>query len=213
MREVPDWNPVHQNLAEVRAACLRARDIVKQILTFSRQTDQQLRPISIRPIIEESLKLLRSSIQTTIEIRQNISCDSDTVLTDPAQINQILINLCTNAVHAMHDDGGVLEVRLINRKIDGVEASKYPDLTPGDYVILSVSDTGHGIEPQIKDRIFDPYFTTKEVGKGTGMGLAVVIGIVKNLGGAITVESESGSGATFHILLVSFRQACMKNIP
>jgi len=201
MREVPDWNPTHQNLSEVRAACLRARDIVKQILAFSRQTDQQLRPISIRPIIKEALQLLRSSIQTTIEIRQNISCDSDTVFTDPAQINQILINLCTNAVHAMHDDGGVLEVRLINRKIDGTEASKYPDLTPGDYVILSVSDTGHGIEPQIKDRIFDPYFTTKEVGKGSGMGLAVVIGIVKNLGGAITVESEPGSGATFHILL------------
>ena len=201
IRDVPEWNPSHQNLNEVRAACLRARDIVKQILTFSRQTDQKLRPISIRPIIEESLKMLRSSIQTTIEIRQNISCDRDTVLTDPAQINQILINLCTNAVHAMHDDGGVLKVGLINKYIDWDEVLKYPDLTPGDHIILSVSDTGHGIDPQIKDRIFDPYFTTKELGKGTGMGLAVVMGIVKNHDGAITVESEPDQGATFQILL------------
>ena len=125
MDDVPEWNPAHHNLAEVRTACLRARDMVKQILAFSRQTDHELKPVSIGPVIKESLKLLRSSIPSTIEIRQNISSGLDTVLADPTQINHILINLCTNAVHEMQEDGGILEVSLIYRVIGEDEAAKY----------------------------------------------------------------------------------------
>ncbi len=200
MIDVPEWNPACYNLEEVRKASLRARDMVRQILSFSRQTEQEAKPIRIFPILEESLKLIRSSIPTTIEIRQNFSTHiKDTILGDPTQINQILINLCTNATHAMLEGGGILEVSLKNRDLYEKDAARYQDITPGKYVILTVSDTGHGIEPNIMARIFDPYFTTKEVGEGTGMGLSVVLGIVKNHKGAIHVYSEPEKGTTFNL--------------
>jgi CheY-like chemotaxis protein len=141
---------------------------------------------------------MRSSIPTSIEIRQNIPKDIDTILADPTQINQVLINLCTNADHAM-PDGGIIAVTLKNVEINKDTTAKYPELNPGCYVNLSISDTGHGISQEEIDRIFDPYFTTKEVGKGTGMGLAVVHGIVKGHDGIITVKSDLGKGTTFSI--------------
>jgi PAS domain S-box-containing protein len=198
MDDVPEWNPARLNLEEVRTASLRAKDVVRQLLSFARKTKLEKKPTNIIPIIKESLKLLRSSIPTSIEIRQNIPKDIDTILADPSQINQVLINLCTNADHAMPGEG-VIKVTLKNIKIDEDTTAQYPELNPGCYVNLIVSDMGHGISQEDIDRIFDPYFTTKEIGKGTGMGLAVVHGIVKGHNGLITVESELGKGTTFNI--------------
>jgi PAS domain S-box-containing protein len=194
--DVSEWNPARQNMEEIRTASFRARDVVRQLLSFARQTKLEKKPTNIIPIVKESLKLLRSSIPTSTEIRQNIPIDIDTILADPTQINQVLINLCTNADHAM-PDGGIIKVILKNVELGENATAQYHNLNPGRYVNLIVSDTGHGIPKEEIDRIFDPYFTTKEVGKGTGMGLAVVHGIVKGHNGLITVESELEKGTTF----------------
>jgi len=201
MMDVSEWNPGHHNLEEIRKACMRAKDLVRQILSFSRQTEHERKPLSIVPIVKESLKLLRSSIPTTIEIRQEIAGKSDTVMADPTQLNQVLMNLCTNAAYAMRDEGGILKVKLGDLQLDEDAVSQYPGLASGEYVKLSVTDTGAGIDPDIMDRIFDPYFTTKEVGEGTGMGLAVAHGIVTNHKGAIKVSSEPGKGTAFEVVL------------
>ncbi|MBW2642548.1 MAG: response regulator [Deltaproteobacteria bacterium] len=200
MDDVPEWNPARHNLEAIRTAGLCARDMVKRIMAFSRQSPLEMKPVRISPIIKESLKLLRSSVPTTIEIHQNISIESNTVRADPTQINQVLINLCTNAVHAMGEKGGVLEVSLEDIELDSGSAIHYHDLSSGKYVRLTVSDTGNGIEPKILERIFDPYFTTKKVGEGSGMGLSVVHGIVKSHGGGISAISEQGKGTAFHVL-------------
>jgi len=196
--DVPEWNPARINLEEIRTASLRAKDVVRQLLSFARKTELKKKPINIIPIIKESLKLLRSSIPTSVEIRSKIAKNVNIIMADPTQINQILLNLCTNADHAM-PDGGVIEVILKNLEFDEDTATQYTGLSPGRYVSLSVSDTGHGISKEEIDRIFDPYFTTKEVGKGTGMGLAVVHGIVNGHNGKIVVESEIRKGTNFTI--------------
>ncbi|MEE8397871.1 MAG: response regulator, partial [Desulfobacterales bacterium] len=198
--DTPEASPAHENLSEIREASMRARDIVKQILAFSRQKEQALSPIELGPTIVESLRLMRSIIPTTVEIKQNISSNTGVVSGDPSQINQILLNLCTNASHAMKDAGGILEVSLENITLGSAASSAFSDLAPGDYVKLSVCDNGHGIAPGKIDRIFDPYFTTKAVGEGTGMGLSVIHGIVTNHGGAIAVNSKVGKGTTFDVL-------------
>jgi len=203
--DVPQWNPARLNLEEIRTATLRARDVVRQLLSFARKTRLEKKPTNIVPIVKESLKLLRSSLPTSIDIRQNIPEDVDTILADPTQINQVLINLCTNAEHAM-SQGGIVEVILKNAVLDENATAKYPDLNPGRYVNLTVSDTGHGISKEGIDRIFDPYYTTKDVEKGTGMGLAVVHGIVKEHNGIITVKSKPGKGTTFSIFFPSVEQ-------
>lgn len=197
--QLADDSSMRFNLEQVVKAGLRARDLVQQILTFSRQSDQQRIPLNVVPIVKEALKLLRASLPKTIEIRQNIKADSGTVMASPTQIHQVLMNLCTNSGHAMREKGGVLEVTLIDVDLDSYAAAQYPDLVPGAYVKLTVSDTGHGMSREVKERIFDPFFTTKELGEGTGMGLSVVHGIVKNYGGAITVYSETGKGTTFNL--------------
>jgi len=196
---VPEWNPARVNLDEIRIASLRARDVVRQLLSFARKTEVKKKPTNIAVIIKEALKLMRSSIPTSIEVRQNIVKEVDTILADSTQINQVLINLCINAAHAMIENDGILEVNLKNVELFENTASRYPGLKPGRYVNLIVSDTGHGISHEEIDRIFDPYFTTKEVGKGSGMGLAVVHGIVSGHGGTILVESEQSKGTTFSI--------------
>jgi len=200
MPVVPEHNTAHHNLEEIRTASLRARDVVRQLLSFSRKTKEELKPVSLVPIVKDSLKLIRSSIPTTIEIRQDISAVSDTIKADLTQINQIIINLCTNAAHAMQDKGGVLRVGLENVVLGEDDASNYHGLTPGSYIRLIVSDTGCGIVPELTAHIFDPFFTTKEVGKGTGMGLSVVHGIIKKYGGKITFQSEPDKGTTFYVL-------------
>jgi two-component system cell cycle sensor histidine kinase/response regulator CckA len=203
MMKLDDDNPATHDLQRVLNACLRATSLVKQILSFSRQSEQERRPIPLTSLIEEVLKLLRSSLPSTIEIHQHISTapKGDTVLADPTQIHQVLMNLGTNAAHAMRAKGGILSVSLSDFEVDDSLVSLYPDLTRGSYIRLSVSDTGHGMEAAVKERIFDPYFTTKKVGEGTGIGLAMVQGIIKSHGGAIKVYSEPGQGTTFHIFL------------
>ena len=208
--DVPEWNPARNNLDEVRKACLRAKDVVRQILAFSRKSETEQKTISMAAVVTESLKLLRASIPTSIDIRQNIADDIDDILGDPTQIHQIMINLCTNAAHAMENEGGTLEVAVENTLIDADIASRYADLHPGPYVQLKVSDTGDGINPEVIDRIFDPYFTTKDVGKGTGLGLSVVHGIVNSHNGRITFLSNAGKGTTFNIFFPAIERQCQK---
>ncbi len=198
--DVPESNPARECLEEIQTASLRAKDVVRQLLGFARKSVFQLIPVQISPIVHETLKMLRDSIPTTIEIRRNLSCKSDTVMADSTQISQVLMNLCTNAKNAMQAEGGVLEVELKNIILDGTSALLYEDLSPGNYVKLTVKDSGQGIDPGNIDQIFDPYFTTMSLAEGTGMGLAVVHGIVKHHNAAITVASEPGKGTLFEVL-------------
>jgi CheY-like chemotaxis protein len=154
--------------------------------------------MKVGPVVKEVLKLLRASFPSTIEIRQDLQAGQDTILGDPSQIHQVLMNLGTNADHAMGEAGGVLEVTLDEEMVENQEL--YPEIRLGRFVRLRVRDTGYGMSKEVMERIFDPYFTTKEVGVGTGLGLAVVHGIVREHGGAVRVESEPGKGATFTIL-------------
>ena len=197
--QVPNLSSAKDSLKEVRTACNRAKELTQQILTFSRQSPSEIKTAHIPSIVRESLKLLRPSLPSSIEIRQNICVEMDTILGDPTQIHQVLINLCTNAAHAM-EEGGTLEIELNDHILDERATSQYHDVTPGRYVRLTIKDTGHGMTPDILDRIFDPYFTTKEMKGGTGLGLAVVHGIVKNHKGGIAVSSVAGEGSTFDIL-------------
>ena len=190
----------YKNLQEVLSAGNRAKDLVKQILTFSRQVDQEQRPIQVKPLVKEALKMLRASIPSTVEIEQNVQSDA-LVMGDPTQIHQILMNLCTNAAHAMEDNGGLLTVSLLDAELDSDFISNHPDLKPGSYINLTVTDTGHGISSDVMEKIFDPFFTTKEKGKGTGLGLSVVHGIVRSHGGDIYVNSEPGKGSAFEVCL------------
>jgi CheY-like chemotaxis protein len=192
-----------RDLERVQEAGLRAKELVRQILAFSRQGEQERQPVQVAAVIEEVFKLLRATLPTTIEIRQqlDIAPHRGTVLADPTQLHQVLMNLGTNAAHAMRDHGGALSVSLTDIDADASLVALCPDLTPGPYVRLSISDTGHGMDSTVMERIFDPYFTTKKVGEGTGMGLAVVQGIIKSHGGAISVYSEPGHGTAFHIFL------------
>ncbi|MGA7145609.1 MAG: PAS domain S-box protein [Desulfobacterales bacterium] len=210
--DIPEANPARLNLEEIRVAGSRAKDVVSQLLSFARKTNLEKKPLNIAPIIRESLKLLRSSIPKSIEIRQHITEDVDTVLADRTQINQILINLCTNADHAM-PDGGILDICLKNAELDENMTARYPNLDPGRYVHLMVKDTGRGIPSQEIDRIYDPYFTTKEVGKGAGMGLAVVHGIVMKHNGAIFVESELEKGTTFNLFFPGIEIEPVSELP
>jgi PAS domain S-box-containing protein len=192
---------VKQNLKEIFNASKHARDMVKQILAFSRQSKHERKPIQVRHIVKEALKMLRASLPATIKIQQKIEKNTGVIEADPAQFHQVLMNLCTNAAHAMHEKDGVLEISLSNIDWDQNAAARPPELEPGPYLKLSVSDTGDGIHPETRDQIFEPYFTTKEKGEGTGLGLAVVQGIIKSHNGAVTVESAVGQGSTFHLYL------------
>ncbi len=196
---IPDNLPVAKKLDEVLKAADRAKDLVQQILAFSRQGEKEKKPVPVGLIFTDALRMLRAIIPSTIDIRSNISSRS-TILGDPAQIHQVLMNLCTNAVHAMHDRGGILEVTLTDVFLEPDVSDRYSDLQEGLHVQLVVKDTGYGIDPATMDRIFDPFFTTKEAGVGTGLGLAVVHGIVKGHGGLIEVESEPGKGSIFKVL-------------
>jgi PAS domain S-box-containing protein len=187
-------------LQEVVHACRRAKDLVKQILTFSRQTEKEQAPVRVETIVKEVVKLLRASLPATIEVFQDIQSDG-LVMGDPIQIHQIILNLCTNAGHAMQDQGGRLTISLIKLELDSESSANFPNLKPGPYLQVTVSDTGHGIPASEQNRIFEPFFTTKEKGEGTGMGLAVVHGIVTDHGGDIFVHSEPGQGATFTVFL------------
>ncbi len=197
---------LHANLQQVMTAGKRAKNLVRQILTFSRQNEQDLKSVQVKFIAKETLKLLRASLPATVDIRQNIQSDS-IMMADPTQIHQVLMNLYTNAGHAMQENGGTLEVSLTDVELDSDFAVKCPGLKPGLYMKLTVSDTGHGIPPDVRDRIFDPFFTTKKEGEGTGMGLSVAHGIVKSHGGTITVYSEPEKGSIFNVFLPAIERA------
>ena len=194
-------SPWRSKLERIIKICERAKDLVQQILTFSRHSDQELKPVQPAILIKESLKLLRSSLPSTIEIRQDITATTSTILADPTRIHQIMMNICTNAAHAMRETGGILEVSVKKRDICEEDVSPDFQLEPGPYIVLTVKDTGKGIPLDIQHRIFEPFFTTKRPGEGTGLGLSVVYGILKNYRGTVTVDSFPGKGATFQVFL------------
>jgi PAS domain S-box-containing protein len=200
LHDIPEGSPTHDRLKKIYAGALRAKDLVKQILTFSRQDGFELITMKLQPIIKEALKFIRSTIPTTIDIRANISATCPSVRADATQIHQIVMNLATNAYHAMAKTGGVLTVSLKEIRIDRGDIIN-PDMEAGDYACLSVADTGVGMDPDLINKIFDPFFTTKEKGKGTGMGLSVVHGIVAGMNGFIRTYSEPGKGTEFNIYL------------
>jgi PAS domain S-box-containing protein len=201
LNEEKDDAPTARRLSQVLEAARRGKDMVRQIIAFSQQREQERKPVEIIPVIKESLKLLRISMPKNIEIVEKIETGSAVAVADSTQVQQVLMNLGSNAAHAMRERGGVLEVALSGTSIDAKTASRFIDLKPGAYLRLSVKDTGHGMPPEVMGRIFEPFFTTKKQGEGTGMGLAVVHGIVKSHGGAINVESDIGKGTVFTIYL------------
>ncbi len=198
--DTEEGSMVRHNMEQVLKAGHRAKDLVKQILAFSRKSEQDKKIILITPIIKEVLKLLRASLPTTIEIRQHFEPNLGAIFADPTQIHQVIMNLGTNSAHAMENTGGLLDVNLLNVDLGPKDAAKFGELEPGRYVGLVVNDTGHGIDAAALERIFEPYFTTKTKEKGTGMGLAVVHGIVKGHNGGIKVISKAGKGTSVEIL-------------
>jgi signal transduction histidine kinase/CheY-like chemotaxis protein len=190
---------IADNLLEILSAGKRAKDLVGHILAFARQSEEKLEPIRADKIIGEVLHFMRSSIPTTIKIKKTIDSQS-LIMGNRTQLHQIVMNLCTNAAQAMENKGGVLEVSLKDIEVDG-DIDGRLDLNPGHYIEINITDTGTGIPPQIIDSIFEPYFTTKELDEGTGMGLAVVHGIVESYSGKIAVKSDQEKGTTFTIYL------------
>jgi len=198
--EVGKESKIYKYLSEVLNAGSRARELVRQILTFSRQSEQESMPLKVSSIVKEVLKLIRASIPTSIEIRKKIKSDS-IVVADSTQIHQIIMNLCVNAGHAMQEQGGILEVNVFDEFLDEDFVSKFSGMASGNYLCLGVKDTGCGMSMEVQERIYDPFFTTKEKDVGTGMGLSVVHGIVLSYGGEIIVQSEPGKGTEFRIYL------------
>lgn len=199
--DLPPGSKCIQHLNKVLQASHRAKDLVNQILNFSRMKEHEFRPFDLKVIINDTLKLMRASLPSTIDIRRWIAPEERTVLADQTQIHQVIMNICANARHAMQEKGGTLEVRLEGAETDPDFALEYPDLKPEDYLMLTIRDTGHGMDRDMLERIFEPYYTTKEKGEGTGLGLAIVHGIVQNHRGRIRVTSEPGKGTSFYIYL------------
>ena len=198
--EIEQESAARAALQKVIAASERAGDLVRQILAFSRKSEQEFKPTLVRIIVKEALKLCRASLPSFIQIRQHIDSDL-AVMGDPTQIHQVVMNLCTNAGHAMEETGGVLKVEMDDLYLDEAFAQRYPNASPGTFIRILVSDTGCGIPPENLERIFDPFFTTKKQGKGTGLGLSVVHGIVESHGGLLTVESQPGVGTAITVYL------------
>jgi two-component system, cell cycle sensor histidine kinase and response regulator CckA len=199
MEDLPKESKNREDMESVISAGNRAKDLVQHMLTFSRKTEQDVGPVEVHLILEEALKLLRASIPSTIEIKQNIDSGAGIILADPTQIHQVVMNLCTNATHAMEKTGGVLEVILDRVALTEDDLAAEPNLLPGEFLRIGIKDSGVGIGESDMSRVFDPYFTTKGPGKGTGMGLSVVHGIAKSLGGTVKVESRPGHGASFDV--------------
>ncbi len=210
--DLPADSPLQEYVTDILASAMRARDLVQQILAFSRQSDRERTAIRVQHILKEVSKLIRASLPSNIEIKMEIDGVCPPVLADPTQIHQIVMNLITNAYHAMEPEGGRLTLALASYRVDGKDLSR-PLLAPGDYVRLTVADTGKGIDGAILGHIFDPYFTTKAEGKGTGLGLSVIHGIVSEYAGDIQVESRPGRGTSFTILLPCLNRPIENKIP
>lgn len=197
--DLPETQPAQAHLAEVLRAGNRAKELVRQILAFSRHEEHERKPIQLQSVLDEALKLLRATLPSTIEIRRQIDPQAPPILGDPTQIHQVMMNLGTNASHAMNERGGILEVSLATFDVDSDFAQTHADLRAGRYLRLMISDTGLGMDRDTLERVFEPFFTTKPPGAGTGLGLAVVHGVVKRHDGAISVYSEPGKGTTFNL--------------
>ena len=201
LEELPEESNLRFDIEQINSAANRGKDLVQQILTFSREVDLKKKPIRIQPIVAEVLNLLKGSFPPNVEIKQNLDPSIGSVFADPTQIHQVVMNLCTNANHAMMKTGGVLEVTLDSVMVDQKAALKITNLKKGEYIRLIISDTGYGMDIKTKERIFEPFFTRKEVGLGSGLGLSVVHGIISNYGGAIAVDSTPNKGTSFTIYL------------
>jgi PAS domain S-box-containing protein len=201
MEDAAPDGPEYRRLEMALKGANRGRDLVKQILSFSRQTGQDRAPLNLSSIVKEGLQLLRPALPSTIEIVSKNSTADDRILADPVQMHQILMNLCTNAAHAMREKGGMLDIDISKVSVADGSFAPTPEMSPGEYVVLQVRDTGTGMTPEVLERIFDPFFTTKQQGEGTGLGLSVVHGIAKSHGGHVSVESEPGKGSLFRVYL------------
>ena len=197
LKDLEGGNPTRRYLELILKAGMRGRDLTRQILTFSRKTTHTLEPLHLLPVVEETAGLLRATLPATIRLDVKVAAEWDEILADSSQIQQVLLNLATNAAHAMAENGGSLEITVGNRMLDAGSSMLQPDMVPGPYVVLGVRDTGCGMDEAVRQRIFDPFFTTKPVGEGIGMGLSLVYGVVRNHRGAITVASEPGKGSAF----------------
>ncbi len=213
LQDMEPESRTHADLEEVLRAAHRAKELVQQILAFSRQTGEERSPLLLHVVARECLQLLRATLPATVEIIDNVDVHSGAVDANATQIHQVIMNLCTNAAQAMKDNGSTLEMRVENVFVDEALARSHAPLCQGPYVCLSVHDTGHGMEPNVVERIFDPFFSTKGPGEGTGMGLAVAHGIVSNHGGAITVRSTPGRGTIFQIYLPRIEKVAVENAP
>jgi signal transduction histidine kinase len=202
--DTPEGSPARRHMDTVFSAGIRGRDLVQQILMLSRRAQQEKRPLRLSVVIREALMLLRASLPATIAIRESIESESGSVLADLTQLQQVVMNLCTNAAHAMGRKGGDISIGLADFSFSSAEHAPDPAMSPGLYMRLTVRDTGGGMPKEVLDRIFDPFFTTKAKGKGTGLGLSVSHGIVASHGGAITVSSEPGRGSTFTVYLPKY---------
>jgi signal transduction histidine kinase/CheY-like chemotaxis protein len=195
-----ETSPVYKNLNEIKSACLKSAGIIRQLLNYSRKTDQELKPVNAVSVIEDALIFLRSVIPSTIEIKKKLSKKDIIVLADPIQINQILMNIFTNAAQAMEETGGAINIT-VKQRIINENTIDHPELSTGEYLKITISDTGPGISPESIDKIFDPYYTTRGVGKGSGMGLAIVHRLVKNHNGSISVKSKPDQRTSFTIFI------------
>ncbi len=198
--QLRDWHPAHINLEEILRASRRSTAVVRQLLTFARRSEIRTRALHAGPVVEEILTLIRASLTAEIVINQELEATEDTILADPTYLHQVILNLLTNAAQAMKEQGGVMTVGMFNTTLDARDAAAQPELEAGDYLEITVRDNGCGIARKDVGRIFDPFFTTKGPGKGSGMGLAIVQGIVRECGGTVSVESQPGQGSTFTVL-------------
>ncbi len=204
--KTPEGSPVRGHMERVFTAGIRGRDLVKQILAFSRRAEQAKVPLKIAAVVKETVKFLRASLPTTISIRTSLQDEAGLVLADPTQMQQVIMNLCTNAAQAMSPSGGRISIDLTGFSFSCAEDAPDPMMSPGSYARLSVTDTGVGMSPETIEHIFDPFFTTKPAGEGTGLGLSVVHGIVASHGGTVTVSSRPGAGSTFFVYLPTLVQ-------
>ncbi len=198
---IPPDSKAIEDIDKVLGASNRAADLVRHILTFSRKSDHALQPLAPHLIIKEAIKMLRASLPTTILMREDIDGECGKIMANPTNIHQIIVNLCTNSLHAMEKEKGVLGIKLYRKEINDEEIAGESGVSPGPFIVLEVSDTGKGMDKRTLERIFEPYFTTKEVGKGTGLGLAVVLGIVQEYKGFIRVRSKPGAGTAFYVYI------------
>jgi len=199
--ELPQDSPIKEDIEQINSAAAKGKELIHKILTFSRQIDHDKKPLLLHSVINEVIDMLKVTMPSNIEVKRVLDSHSGTILADKVQMHQVIMNLAVNSYHAMKEKGGTLEIKLTTKYFEKDQIKAYKNLKEGNYVMLTIKDAGHGMSHQTKSRIFEPFFTNKEVGEGTGLGLSVVHGIIKNHNGFITVDSEPGNGTTFNIYI------------